>query len=239
MRRFVLSVVSGMLLAVAGAQGQPQQIVQALERVLRQTVTNPRNPDAVTVRIVSASPQETLQGKLQLVEISAKPAKVKGVFLREFYGRAVEPVVDVRALLKEGKLKTLAVKEAVMEGVMDAEALEQIFAQGKSTRSMRIKVRVTDDERVRLQGILTLLGINNPFEAVCRVEPGKDGLYVRIDELRLNGIPAPAVLRSRLEERVNPVVKREDLPFHPEIRSVRIYQQLIYVNRVPSAQQQG
>ena len=122
---------------------------------------------------------------------------------------------------------------------MDAEALEQIFAQGKSTRSMRIKVRVTDDERVRLQGILTLLGINNPFEAVCRVEPGKDGLYVRIDELRLNGIPAPAVLRSRLEERVNPVVKREDLPFHPEIRSVRIYQQLIYVNRVPSAQQQG
>jgi hypothetical protein len=188
---------------------------------------------------VPASPEETAKGKFQSVEISTKPAKIKGVFLREFYGRAIEPVVDVNALLREGELKTVAVKESVMEGVMDAEALEQIFAEGTSTRPMKIKVRITDDGRIQLRGILTLLRINNPFEAICRAEPGKDGLYVRIDELRVNGVPAPAFLRHRLEERVNPVVKRDALPFHPEIRSVRIHQQLIYVNRLPPTKGMG
>lgn len=224
---------------MAWAQPSPQAVTQALERVLRQTITNPKTPEEVTIRIVPASPDETVKGKFQLVQINAKLAKVKGVLLREFYARVVEPVVDVNALLREGKLKTVSAKEAVMEGIMDAEALEQIFAQGKSTRPMKIKVLVTDDGRVRLQGFLTLLHINNPFEAVCRVEPGKDGLYVRIDELRVNGVPAPAFLRRQLEERVNPVVKREELPFQPEIRTVRVYQQLIYVNRLPPNTRQG
>ncbi len=224
---------------IAWAQPSPQTVTQALERVLRQTITNPKSPDEVTIHIVPASPDETVKGKFQLVQINAKPAKVKGVFLKEFYARVVEPVVDVNALLREGKLKTVSAKEAVMEGVMDAEALEQIFAQGKSTRPMKIKVRVTDDGRVHLQGILTLLRINNPFEAVCRVEPGKDGLYMRIDELRINGVPAPAFLLRKLEERVNPVVKREELPFQPEIRTVHVSQQLIYVNRLPPNARQG
>lgn len=238
-RLLAVAAVTALCLWMAWADPSPQGVAQALERVLRQTVTNPKDANGVTLRIVPASPEETAKGKFRLVEISAKPAKVKGVFLREFYGRAVEPVVDVQALLREGELKTVSTKESVMEGVMDAEALEQIFAEGKSTRPMKIKVRITDDGRLQLQGILTLLRINNPFEAICRAEPGKDGLYVRIDELRINGVPAPAFLRRQLEERVNPVVKRDALPFHPEIRSVRIYQRLIYVNRLPPMRETG
>jgi hypothetical protein len=235
----MLTVSSLFCLWVAWADPSPQVVIQTLERVLRQTIVNPKDANGVTLRLVPASPEETAKGKFQSVEISTKPAKIKGVFLREFYGRAIEPVVDVNALLREGELKTVAVKESVMEGVMDAEALEQIFAEGKSTRPMKIKVRITDDGRIQLRGILTLLRINNPFEAICRAEPGKDGLYVRIDELRVNGVPAPAFLRHRLEERVNPVVKRDALPFQPEIRSVRIHQQLIYVNRLPPTKGTG
>jgi len=168
----MLTVSSLLCLWVAWADPSPQVVIHSLERVLRQTIVNPKDANGVTLRIVPASPEETAKGKFQSVEISTKPAKIKGVFLREFYGRAIEPVVDVNALLREGELKTVAVKESVMEGVMDAEALEQIFAEGKSTRPMKIKVRITDDGRIQLRGILTLLRINNPFEASLKGEGG-------------------------------------------------------------------
>lgn len=216
-----------------------QQVIQTLEGYLRQQVTNPKDAKGVIVHVVPISPKETARGKLQLIEIASKPAKIKSVFLREFRGRVVEPVIDVNALLKEGKLRTLSVKESVVEGTMDAQAIEQIFAEGKSTRPMNIKARITDDGRVMLTGKLTLLKIDNPFEAICRMEPRKDGLYVRIDELWINRVPAPLFLRLRLEGKINPVVERSDLPFDPEIRFVRIQSGLIHVDSKPPKEQRG
>ncbi len=239
MRRLAfVGVVFGLFSAVA-LSDPSHQIVQALEQLLRRDVTNPKDANGVHIRIVPASSDETAKGKLRLVEIVSKPAKIKGVFLREFRGLAVEPVVNVQALLKEGKLKTVSVKESVVEGVMDAESLEQMFAQGKSTSPMNIQVQITDDGRAVLRGKLNLLRIPNPFEAICRVEPGKDGLYVRIDELKVNGVPAPGFLRSKLEEKVNPIVERDDLPFHPEIKTVRIHHQIIYINHAQPKDRKG
>lgn len=231
--RWLAFVGVGLLGAIALSDPSPQQVVQALEQLLRRDIINPKEANGVHIRIVPASPDETAKGKLQLVEIASKPAKIKGIFLREFRGRAVEPVLNLPSLFQKGKLRTLSVKESSIEGVMDAEALEQIFATAKSTRSMNIKVQITYDGQIVLQGKLTLLSVNNPFEAVCRVEPGKDGLYLRIEELKVNGLPAPGFLLSKLEEKVNPVVERNDLPFSPPIHTVRIHRQIIYINQAP------
>jgi len=232
-RKFKLVLVGTLISAVVAAASSSQKVVQTLEQVLRRDITNPKDSNGLHLRIVPASPEETAKGKLQLVEVESKPARIKNIFLRELRARAVEPVIDVVALSERGKLRTISVKESTLEGVMDADNFEKMLAELKATKDMRIKVQVTDDGKVVLRGILTLLRINNPFEAVCRPE-AKDGcLYLRIEELRVNGVAAPAFLVSRLEKHINPVVEPKDLPFNPPIKSVRIHKGLIYLNMSP------
>ncbi len=232
-RKFKLVLVGTLISAVVAIASSSQKVVQTLEQVLRRDITNPKNSSGLYLRIVPASPEETAKGKLQLVEVESKPARIKNIFLRELRARAVEPVIDVVALSERGKLRTISVKESTLEGVMDADNFEKMLAELKATKDMRIKVQVTDDGKVVLRGILTLLRINNPFEAVCRPE-AKDGcLYLRIEELRVNGVAAPAFLVSRLEKHINPVVEPKDLPFNPPIKSVRIHKGLIYLNMSP------
>ncbi len=232
-RKFKLVLVGTLISAVVAIASSSQKVVQTLEQVLRRDITNPKDSNGLHLRIVPASPEETAKGKLQLVEVESKPARIKNIFLRELRARAVEPVIDVVSLYERGKLRTISVKESTLEGVMDADNFEKMLAELKATKDMRIKVQVTDDGKVVLRGILTLLRINNPFEAVCRPE-AKDGcLYLRIEELRVNGVAAPAFLVSRLEKHINPVVEPKDLPFNPPIKSVRIHKGLIYLNMSP------
>ncbi len=236
MRRLVnLLVAFGLMsLALASfANPNAQRLVQALEQVLRRDITNPKDPNGLYLRILPASPEETARGKFQLVEIASKPARIRNIFLRELRARAVEPVLEVPALLERGKIRTVSVKESVLEGVIDEENLERMLAELKATKNMHIKVQITEDGKVVLRGTLTLLRINNPFEAVCRPEIQKGEMYLRIEELRVNGVPAPAFLLARLENTINPVVERRDLPFNAEIKSVHISQGLIYLNTTP------
>jgi hypothetical protein len=233
LRRFVALLATLAALSLTVAFGSSQRVVQALEQVLRRDITNPKDANGLHLRIVPASPEETEKGKFQLVEIASKPARIRNIFLREVRARAVEPVIDVTALLERGKLRTISVKDSTLEGVMDAENLERMLAELKATKNMRIKVKVTDDGKVVLQGILTLLRINNPFEAVCRAEAREDCLYLGIEELRVNNVAAPSFLVSRLEKHINPVVEPKDLPFNPKIKSVHVRQGLIYLNMTP------
>ncbi|MER3501823.1 MAG: hypothetical protein IMHGJWDQ_001543 [Candidatus Fervidibacter sp.] len=236
MRRLVnLLVAFGLMsLALASfANPNAQRLVQALEQVLRREITNPKDPNGLYLRIVPTSPEETARGKFQLVEIASKPARIRNIFLRELRARAVEPVLEVPALLEQGKIRTVSVKESVLEGVIDEENLERMLAELKATKNMRIKVQITEDGKVVLRGTLTLLRINNPFEAVCHPEIQKGEMSLRIKELRVNGVPAPAFLLARLENTINPVVERRDLPFNAEIKSVHISQGLIYLNTTP------
>lgn len=233
LRRFGLLVISLITLVALSYPSSYQQVVKALEQVLRRDITNPKDQNGLYLHIVPASPEETEKGKFQLVEISSKPARVKNIFLRELKARAVEPVIDVKSLFEKGKLRTVSVKESTLEGVMDAENLERMLSELKATKNMHIKVRVTEEGKVILEGVLTLLKVNNPFEAVCQVEVRDGCLYLRINELRVNGVGAPGFLVSRLEKQINPVVEPKDLPFSPKIKTVQIHRGLIYLNMTP------
>jgi len=236
LHRFVALLAALMALSLTVltvALGSSQRVAQALEQVLRRDITNPKDTNGLHLRIVPASPEETEKGKFQLVEIASKPARIRNIFLRELRARAVEPVIDVSALLERGKLRTISVKDSTLEGVMDAENFERMLAELKATKDMRIKVQITDDGRVVLRGILTLLRINNPFEAVCRAEARDGCLYLCIEELRVNNVTAPEFLVSRLEKHINPVVEPKDLPFNPKIKSAHVRQGFIYVNMAP------
>ncbi|MCS7264683.1 MAG: DUF2993 domain-containing protein [Armatimonadetes bacterium] len=231
--KFNLLLTGVLISATVLVANSPQKVIQTLEQVLRRDITNPKESNGLYLRIVPSSPEETSKGKLNLVEIESKPARVKNIFLRELKARAVEPVIDVAALSERGKLRTISVKESVLQGIMDAENLEKMLAELKATKDMNIKVQITEDGKVILQGVLTLLRINNPFEAVCRPEAREGYLYLKIEELRVNNVNAPAFLVSRLEKQINPVVEPKDLPFNPPIRTVRIHRGLIYLNMSP------
>ncbi|MCS7192388.1 MAG: DUF2993 domain-containing protein [Armatimonadetes bacterium] len=232
--KFKLVLLGLLILASVLVAFSPHKIVQTLEEVLRREIMNPKDSNGLYLRIVPASPEETAKGKLQLVEFESKPVRVKNIFLRELRAKAVEPTIDVAALTERGKLRTISVRESNLQGVMDAENLEKMLAELNATKKMKIKVQVTEDDKIVLRGILTLLRINNPFEAICRPETKNDSLHLQIEELRVNGIGAPAFLRSRLEREINPVVEPKDLPFNPPIKSVQIHRGLIYLNMSPS-----
>ncbi len=233
-RKFRLLLVVGTLaLATVITASSSPNVVQILEQVLRKEITNPKDSNGLNLRIVPSSPEETEKGKFQLVEVECKPAKVRSISLRELKARAVEPVIDVSALIGMWKLRTISVKESTLQGIMDADNFEKMLSELKATKDMRIKVQITEDGKLTLRGILTLLRINNPFEAVCKAEPRDNCLYLKIDELRVNGIGAPGFLVSRLERHINPVVEPKDLPFNPPIKSVRIRKGLIYLNITP------
>jgi len=232
-RRFIVLLATLTAFSLTVAVGSSQKVMQALEQVLRRDITNPKDANGLHLRIVPASTEETEKGKFQLVEIASKPARIRNIFLRELRVRAVEPVIDVPALLERGKLRTISVKDSTLEGVMDAENLERMLAELKATKDMRIKVKIDDEGRVVLRGVLTLLRINNPFEAICRAEVRDGCLYLSIEELRVNNVAAPTFLVSRLEKHINPVVEPKDLPFNPKIKSVHVRQGLIYVNMTP------
>jgi len=232
-RKFIVLLAAMAVLSLTILASSSQRVVQALEQVLRREITNPKDANGLHLRIIPASPEETEKGKFQLVEVASKPARIRNIFLREVKARAVEPVIDVSALFERGKLRTVSVKDSNLEGVMDAENLERMLAELKATKDMRIKVQITDEGKVLLSGVLTLLRINNPFEAICRAGARDGSLYLSIEELRVNNVAAPAFLVSRLEKLINPVVEPRDLPFNPKIKSVHVRQGLIYVNMTP------
>lgn len=222
----------------ANASYTAEQFLRALEQYLRKRISNPKNPKDLHLRIVPTSnPRDAMHGKVALVEISSKPARVKSVTLLEFRVRVIEPVIDVRALIEEDSLRVISVKDSFCEGIMTPKSFEQMFAEGKHTKNMHIKVKFRPDKQVELTGHWTLFGINNPFRAVGRVFPARDGsVHVRFTELYFNRVPVPDWLKRHLEKKLNPVLKREDMIFNPFIRTVELRGNQMFISTRPRSQ---
>ncbi|MCS7253188.1 MAG: hypothetical protein RMK18_10770 [Armatimonadota bacterium] len=217
------------------------KVVAALEQHLRKRISNPVDPKALHIKIVqSPSQEETAKGKFQLVEIRSSPVRIKTVNLLKFEALVIEPVVDAKMLVEDDKLVVLSVKESHCDAIFTPQSFEQIFAEGKYTKNMNIKVKFRDDNQVELTGRWTLFGINNPFRAVGKFLPAQDGsVHVRFSELYFNAVPVPEWLQRRLEGRLNPLLKPDDMIFDPIIRSVVIEGDRMLVSTKPLKPAQG
>jgi len=236
----VLSFVFAFMLFLDMVVGQGNrwsatQVANALEAHLRKRISNPVNQKALHIKVVpSPNPAETARGKFQLVEIKSSPAKIKSVMLLKFEAVIIEPVVDVEPLMEKDSLKVLSVKESRCEAIFTPQSFEQIFADGKHTKNMNIKVKFRDDQQVELTGRWLLFGINNPFRAVARFFPAQDGsVHVRINEFYFNSVPVPEWLQRRFESKLNPILKPDDMLFDPIIRSVIIEGDKMIVSTKP------
>ncbi|MFA4029745.1 MAG: hypothetical protein GDYSWBUE_001039 [Candidatus Fervidibacterota bacterium] len=234
----LLGAVSVLLVELVCAQGgnfTAAQVVSALERHLRKRITNPIDPKNLRIKVVpSPNPEETAKGKFQLVEISGSPVRIKSVNLLKFEALVIEPTVDAKALVEDDRLIVLSVKESHCDAVFTPQSFEQLFAEGKHTKNMNIKVKFRDDQQVELTGRWTLFGINNPFRAVGRVFPAQDGsVHVRFSELYFNAVPVPEWIQRRLEARLNPLLKPEDMIFDPIIKSAVIEGDRMIVSTKP------
>jgi len=231
---FAFMLLSDMVVG-QGNKWSATQVVEALEAHLRKRISNPVNQKALHIRIVpSSDPAETAKGKFQLVEIKSSPAKIKSVMLLKFDAVIIEPIVDVELLVEKDSLKVLSVKESHCEAIFTPQSFEQIFADGKHTKNMNIKVKFRDDQQVELSGRWLLFGINNPFRAVAKFFPAQDGsVHVRISEFYFNSVPVPEWLQRRFESKLNPILKPDDMIFDPIIRSVVIEGDKMIVSTKP------
>lgn len=233
----VACVASVLVDEFAGGQSNytASQVTAALERHLRKRISCPTDPKALHIKVIpSPNPEETAKGKFHLVEISGSPVKIKSVNLLKFDALVIEPSVDAKALVEEDRLIVLSVKESHCDAIFTPQSFEQIFAEGKYTKNMNIKVKFRDDQQVELTGRWTLFGINNPFRAVGRVFPAQDGsVHVRFSELYFNAVPVPEWIQRRLEAKLNPLLRPDDMIFDPIIKSVVIEGDRMIVSTKP------
>lgn len=231
----VASVLIGEFARGQSSNYTASQVAAALERHLHKRISCPTDPKALRIKVVpSPNPEETAKGKFQLVEISGSPVKIKSVNLLKFDALIIEPTVDAKALVEEDKLIVLSVRESHCDAIFTPKSFEQIFAEGKHTKNMNIKVKFRDGQQVELTGRWTLFGINNPFRSVGRVFPAQDGsVHVRFSELYFNAVPVPEWIQRRLEAKLNPLLKPDDMIFDPIIKSVVIEGDMMIVSTKP------
>ena len=199
-------------------------LVRALDDHLREQIVIPGESSELHITIQPHLDSElTKQGHLKLVEVRSKPAKVKSVYIDDLYIRVRDVRISPTHMLNLNKLLVTSSKESHIEGVLSPTGIEQIFAAGRHTKDMKIKVSFTRSRKVMMSGIWTLLGTRNPFQATSTAKPSSEGfINLHMETMTLNGVKVPRILLNKLENLVNGKLDKVDLPFNPQIRQVKI-----------------
>lgn len=199
------------LLAPAQAGIFPFASVEVLRPLLSQAFGN---PPVMRLDVVP----DIYEGGYALVSVYAQGATVKGMYIDETWVRLVGVSFDP-ALLREGTLKVLDLRDSAVYGSVKLKSVEAFLRDQGPVQDIHL-ARVEDavlvtgtvlykdvPTRVRMQGIFQVYG-----------EPE---IYFHIQALFVNSVPVPYVMVDQLERSMNPVVDFRTWPVPFKIRSFR------------------
>lgn len=212
----------GMCLAMLGALVLPsnaaptaQNVTEALDGILKKRITSPGGNMVVKI---TPGPRAA-QGYLQEVYISAKPAQIKKRRFSELVLRARNVRLDVDKLMN-GKIETLSSQTHLRATVTESE-LTQALARGQDSADKNLRVKFQNNGSVHVTGYWQWGWFSGPMEATGKLRLGPGYTVVAdIATLKLNGANVPAALKSKFEERINPLIDYEDLPFRPPFKTL-------------------
>lgn len=196
-----------------------QQVTAALTKFLHKKLSSPNG----SLRIVAKPGARADAGYFSEVAIYGKPALLKKRMpISELQMRATNVHISPSMMLRERKpdLVTLA-STTSLRIVITENDLTQMFANGKSTANMNLKAKFLGD-RLRVAGNMKLGWLNGPVVATGKMRVGADHMiYIDLLTLQLNGVEAPAALKSSFSDRLNPLISANDLPFRPIFKPLK------------------
>lgn len=207
--------VSGGAHAAPSVQGQ--RVINKVSTFLRSSVSSPGGK--LTLRIVPGAHPE--RGEFSEIFAAGRPAKVKKLQISEITLRARRVRIDVNALFKTNKLRTLQSQTSLRAVVTDTD-LTRYLARGKSTRDMNLRVMFSG-KAIRVTGNFNWRWLSGPVEALGRLRLGPDyKVYFDIINLKHNGNAVPNWVKTRFSQRINPLINYDDVPFRPKFKSLVI-----------------
>ena len=219
-------VGASLLLGVlpARAATTAQQNTKALEAALRKRIQSPGGK--LTIKIVPGS--RASQGIFQDVYVSAKPAQIKKRRFSELVMRARNVKMSLAAL-KKGDLETISSQTKLRAIVTEAE-LTQALARGQDSKDKNIRVKFQKNNQVRVTGNWKWGWFSGPMEAVGKLKLGSNYTVVAdIKTLKLNNANVPANLKTKFQDRINPLIDYRDLPFRPPFKALQFIGDKAYI----------
>lgn len=201
----------------AAPSAQGQRVINKVRAIVNSRVSSPGGK--LTLRLVPGAHPE--RGEFSEIFAAGKPAKVKKLQISEITLRARNVRIDVNALFKTNKIRTLQSQTSLRAVVTDGD-LTRYLARGKSTREMNLRVTFAG-KATRVTGNLNWRWLSGPVEALGRLRLGPNTkVYFDIVNLKLNGKAVPDWVKTRFSQRINPLIDYNDVPFRPQFKSLVI-----------------
>jgi len=210
-------LATGVLPSPGFAAPSAQQVSDALKKALKKSISSPGGN--MVIKITPS--KKTAQGYFAEVYVAARPAKIKKRKFSEFLMRAKNVRIDVARLMSKGRIKTLSSKTTLRAVVTEAE-LTQALAKGQDSSDKGLKVKFAGNGNVRVTGKWKWSWFSGPMDAVGKVKLGPNYTVVAdIATLKLNGKTVPANVKKKFQEKINPLLDYEDLPFRPPFKTLK------------------
>ena len=203
-------------IAIAASQSGAR-VTQALENYLRQRITSPGGK--LELKITPSAKAD--QGYFTEVLIVARPAKIKKRQFSLLRLRAKNVRIDTNALLRNNDLNTLS-SDTTLYAEVTSQELTKALAGGKDSSVMNLKVNFKGD-LIQVSGNYNWGIFSGPFTATGKLRlASKHQIVADIQSLKINGFEAPAFIKNKFSERINPLIDYTDLPFKPPFRKLVI-----------------
>lgn len=203
-------------------QNRGRAVTERLKRYLSRRISSPSGK--LTMKIKPGARPDL--GQFSEIVIAGKPMQLKKKLrVSEFSMRARNVRIDTAALMREDnrELKTLKATTSV-RAVITENDLTTMLARGRRSKEMNLVVRFQGD-RIRVAGNWNWGWFNGPVTMIGKLRLAKSAsgnqVFFDILSLRLNGAQVPGFMQNKFSERLNPLISYDDLPFLPQIRSIR------------------
>lgn len=198
-----------------------KKVAQQVEAILRARVSSPNKSLKMVVKPTSKS----RDGYFSEVIVEGKPVQIKKLSVSEFSLRAKDVRISL-AGLKEQKIRTLQ-SNTRFHAVVTEDDLTQMFARGKHTRAMALKVKYLKDPNygdvIQVSGNWKWTWFSGPVIGVGKLRVTKENqVYADILSLKLNGSEVPTFVRNKFSSSLNPVLDYDDVPFQPRFRTLTV-----------------
>lgn len=206
----------------AAQQQRGQEVTRKMTTFLQRRISSPQGKLTLVIR-PGARPD---LGQFSEVVISGSPIRLKKKLqISEFSMRARNVRIDTVALMRRDdvELHTLAAT-TTLRAVITEDDLTSMLAKGRRSADMKLRVNFNGGN-IRVAGNWKWGWFNGPVVAIgkLRLVRGANGnqVYFDISSLTLNGAQVPAFIKSKFSDQLNPLISYDDLPFLPQIRTIR------------------
>lgn len=199
-----------------------RNVTQKLTKYLKRRISSPRGQLTFVIR-PGARPD---LGHFSEIVIAGNPIQLKKKLqISEFSMRARNVRIDPNAILRDDnrELRTLSANTSV-RAVISEDDLTSMLAKGRRSAEMNLRVKFNSGN-IRVAGNWKWGWFNGPVVAngKLRLVRGSGGnqVFFDISSLTLNGAQVPGFMKNKFSEQLNPLISYNDLPFLPQIRTIR------------------